>query len=88
MRSEKELIQLLLDSEEFTNKYESPRLWMLLSKCIDNETTTSDEGDLLFELILKTNPNVSDLWTMFESPNILYWQPRKEYLENLLKKYE
>jgi hypothetical protein len=79
MRSEKELIQLLLDSEEIYNTHNLTSITLFISFVYIYDLIDFDESFFIKELIKETTP-IETYGTN--------WNPIKEYLENLLKKYE
>lgn len=85
MRTEAELIQVLLDSKELYVKEECSGLCILTRELLLIGSITLDEEEYLDSIIEDNKPNSLD--TRYYFPPY-QWQPRKEYLENLLKKYK
>ena len=86
MRTEKELIQLLIDSEEMFDINDLYGLCALIAELyfsgkIDKPTSYKMRGILSSNVPKKVYND-----RFFFHPR--QWQPRKEYLKNLLKKYE
>ena len=85
MRSEKELIQLLIDSEDIFNEYCSGLCY--LSVMLNQlRKITFQERNIILKILDDNVVRYSLFNIYYFEPN--QWQPRKKYLENLLKKYE
>ena len=85
MRSEKELIHLLLDNEKMFNDYSCSGLCYFTLCMAMIGIINSIERMLLLQIIEENKVHSTFGNYYFE---LQEWQPRKEYLENLLKKYE
>jgi hypothetical protein len=86
MRSEKELIQLLLDSDWLFKKNKSKALCTFSYRLFKSQNISLEEHNLILDIIEVNKP--IKIFTSFYYFEPFKWQPRKEYLENLLKKYE
>lgn len=86
MKTEAELIQLLLDSEELYNTYRYGGLCGLCMQLQIDDVITMKELEIL-NIIIDSNYPSKLYNTIYYFPPHL-WQPRKEYLEQLLIKYK
>jgi hypothetical protein len=85
MRSEKELIQLLLDSEKFFKEWKCFGLCHLITRLWCFNILNNIDREKISDIIKKNNPTGIEHAFYFKTHQ---WKPRKKYLENLLKKYE
>ena len=86
MRSEKELIQLLIDESRLFDYWNNSNLCQYVQSLNEQSYINEIEKELLLNLIRQNEPtNRYNKYYYFCPFN---WQPRKEYLLNLLKKYE
>ena len=86
MRTESELIQLLLDSGKTFMSPPCYGLCMLVNRLFHTEVISNNERYILFDIIRKNEP-IDRKYYIYYFP-IHEWQPRKEYLEQLLIKYK
>jgi hypothetical protein len=85
MRSDKELIQLLLDSEDVFVNEKRFGLCSLVWKFKHNGIITNEESVILATIIYDHLPETTYNSSLFFFPPH-QWQPRKEFLELILEK--
>ena len=86
MRTEAELIQLLLDSEIVFFSNECQGICALSWQLAYKELITWEEKDIIHIVINSNKVDDIKYYPFYFPP--YQWQPRREYLENLLKKYK
>jgi hypothetical protein len=86
MRSEKELIQLFIDSEQLYKECGFGGICGLSIELFMRRIISHNELVIMRKIINDNKPLTPHNNYFYFKP--MQWQPRKEYLENLLKKYE
>jgi hypothetical protein len=86
MKTEAELIQLLLDSEDLYKNSNSVGFCRFIYYLRIHNIITLDEEDFLFSLIIDNAPKETFSLAFIFEPH--QWQPRKEFLQQLLIKYK
>lgn len=85
MRTEAELIQLLIDSGDVYNTYGYGGLCGLCTQLQIDNVINMKEFEILDNIIDDNQPsNPYNIYFYFKP---MQWQPRKEYLQQLLIKY-